>query len=131
MTITTNPSADLGTPIELPADGPVYVELDPRSLVPDPANVRDTVADLRGLTASIKAYGVLEPLVIKRNDDGHAQVVAGHRRQQAAIAAGQEQVWRASARTSPAPTSCSPPSARTPNARTSPSWKSPRATSKP
>jgi ParB family chromosome partitioning protein len=82
--VTVAPSGDWAT------GGEIFLQLDPRILVPDPANVRDTVANLRGLKASIKALGVLQPLVIKRNDDGDPQIIAGHRRQQAAIAAGVE-----------------------------------------
>lgn len=82
------------------------VELDPRTLSAHPNNIRTDLGDLSELTASIKAVGVLEPVIIapvpveddKRNDseDGAAadapegagfRILAGHRRVAAAIAA--------------------------------------------
>jgi hypothetical protein len=65
--------------------------LDPRELVAHPRNVRADLGDLTGLTASIAAQGVLEPLVVVPSGDGH-QIVAGHRRAAAAIAAGLDRV---------------------------------------
>jgi ParB/RepB/Spo0J family partition protein len=72
-----------------------FVELDPRSLTAHPGNVRDDLGDLTELTASIKAVGVLEPIIISpvRDDDGKAakktefRILAGHRRVAAAIKA--------------------------------------------
>lgn len=66
--------------------------LDPRQLVPHPRNVRDDLGDLTGLAESIAAQGVIEPLTVIQLDDGHYQLIAGHRRAAAAIAAGVDQV---------------------------------------
>jgi ParB family chromosome partitioning protein len=74
---------------------PVYVELDPRSLAAHPGNIRDDLGDLNELTASIKAVGVLEPVIIVPvvNKDKSAKtgtayrILAGHRRVAAAVKA--------------------------------------------
>ena len=68
------------------------VLLDPRALVPHPRNVRESLADLDGLTASIAAAGVIEPLSVIELGDGRHQLVTGHRRTAAAIAAGLSEV---------------------------------------
>lgn len=86
------PVTDEVTPIKLPKTGKAFLELDPRRLLPPANNPRYSVENLRGLKASIKGLGVLEPLVITRNADGHAEVAAGARRQQAAILADQATV---------------------------------------
>lgn len=65
--------------------------LDPRELTAHPRNVRTALGDLAGLTASIAAQGVIEPLTVVPVDGGH-QIVAGHRRAAAAIAAELDRV---------------------------------------
>lgn len=65
--------------------------LDPRELTAHPNNVRTDLGDLTGLTASIAAQGVLEPLVVVPTADGYA-IVAGHRRAAASIAAEVDRV---------------------------------------
>jgi ParB family chromosome partitioning protein len=65
--------------------------LDPRALAAHPRNVRTDLGDLTGLTASIAAQGVLEPLSVLPIDDGH-MILAGHRRAAAAIEAGHTHV---------------------------------------
>lgn len=69
------------------------VRLDPRSLAAHPANIRDSLgdADLAELAASVAERGVLEPLVVVPDGQGH-RIVAGHRRNAAAIQAGLELV---------------------------------------
>lgn len=66
--------------------------LDPRQLVPHPRNVRLELGDLDGLTASIAGQGVIEPLTVIALDDGRYQLVDGHRRTAAAIAADVDRV---------------------------------------
>jgi hypothetical protein len=63
--------------------------LDPRSLVEDAANVRreSDDADLAGLAATIREYGVLQPLGVRRVDGRHV-LVYGSRRRRAAVLAG-------------------------------------------
>lgn len=56
----------------------------------DPAddNPRDSVGDVTELAATIRMYGVLQPLVLTPKADGRYLIVAGHRRHAAAIKAG-------------------------------------------
>lgn len=62
-------------------------------LAPNPAQPRSRIAaeDLEGLTASIAARGVIEPIVV-RPQAGRFQIVAGERRWRAAQLAGLERV---------------------------------------
>ena len=67
---------------------PVHVD----RLVPHPANIRENLGDLAALTASIRAQGILQPLVAEPRPDGKYTVLAGHRRLAAARRAGLETV---------------------------------------
>jgi ParB family chromosome partitioning protein len=64
-----------------------FAYLDPRVLAAHPSNVRRDTGDIRALVRSIRALGVLQPLVVVRTDDGGRRIVAGHRRCAAAIEA--------------------------------------------
>jgi ParB/RepB/Spo0J family partition protein len=75
------------------------VQLDPRTLAAHPANIRTSLGDLTELANSIRAVGVLEPIVVVLvgNDSGSDgpsgyRIVAGHRRVAAAITAKQATV---------------------------------------
>jgi hypothetical protein len=61
------------------------VDIDPRELAANPANVRTNLGDLGPLTASIAAVGVLEPLIVIPDGNGGHRIVAGHRRNAAVI----------------------------------------------
>jgi len=61
------------------------------SLAPNPQQPRREIGDLTDLVASIKEKGVLEPILVRRHDDGY-QIIAGERRFHAAKAAGLAQV---------------------------------------
>ncbi len=52
------------------------------------SNPRTDFGDLDELTASIKEKGILEPLLVRKLDNGKAELVAGERRFRAAKAAG-------------------------------------------
>lgn len=67
---------------------PVHVS----RLVPNPGNIRHDLGDLADLTASIRAQGILQPLVAEPRPDGKYTVLAGHRRLAAAKRAGLETV---------------------------------------
>jgi ParB family chromosome partitioning protein len=68
------------------------VLVDPRSIQPDPDNVRrDTTDDLDGLADSIRQHGVLQPLGVARESGGF-RVVYGNRRRAAAIQVGLSEV---------------------------------------
>lgn len=51
-------------------------------LHPHPDNIRDDLGDLSELAASIRAHGILQPIVVEHHPDkaGHYQIIAGHRR---------------------------------------------------
>lgn len=56
-------------------------------IYPNPRNVRKDLGDLTELSASIKAKGLLQPLVVQQTDRGFL-LLDGHRRYQAAIDLG-------------------------------------------
>jgi ParB family chromosome partitioning protein len=88
---TTDPAATSASP-----EPHVHlVEADPRTLAAHPTNIRSDLGDLRDLTRSVRAVGILEPLIITPTDgDGEPgwRIIAGHRRTAAAIAADLETV---------------------------------------
>jgi ParB family chromosome partitioning protein len=62
------------------------VDLDPHDLVPNDRNPRSDVGDVTDLTASIRAVGILQPLVVLRDGSGDRhRIVIGHRRHRAAL----------------------------------------------
>jgi ParB family chromosome partitioning protein len=61
-------------------------------LVADPHNERKTFRNMEGLTASIKAVGLVEPITVTPIANDRFQIITGHRRFRAAKAAGLEQV---------------------------------------
>lgn len=63
------------------------LEIPTGKISPSPDNPRRQLGDLTPLTASVKARGVVEPLIVTANGDGWT-IVAGHRRHAAAKAAG-------------------------------------------
>lgn len=56
-------------------------------LAENPANIRDTLGDLRGLVASLRQHGMLQPLVVTEHADGFL-IIDGHRRFAAGRIAG-------------------------------------------
>ncbi|WP_249933148.1 ParB/RepB/Spo0J family partition protein [Blastococcus sp. CCUG 61487] len=66
--------------------------LDPHDLAPHPRNIRADLGDLAGLTESIREQGVIEPLTVVPINGTGFQLIAGHRRAAAAIAAGLDAV---------------------------------------
>lgn len=63
-------------------------------LQPHPDNVREELGDLGELAASIKAHGILQPIVVEPHPakPGHFRIIAGHRRYEAALIAGLDMV---------------------------------------
>ena len=76
-----------------PAPEPANVALISR-IFPHPSNVRDDLGDLAGITDSVKAHGILQPLLVQPHPqkDGCYIVLAGHRRLEAARRAGLQEV---------------------------------------
>jgi ParB family transcriptional regulator, chromosome partitioning protein len=70
------------------AESPRLLYLDPRTIAPDPDNVRrDGPGDLDALTASVRAHGLLQPVGVAAEGSGY-RIVYGNRRREAAIRAG-------------------------------------------
>ena len=67
------------------------VYLNPRDLLPSRRNVRSDPGDLAGLAETIREHGILQPLGVRREGDGH-RVVYGNRRREAAIVVGLNRV---------------------------------------
>lgn len=83
MTITQPTTAD-AVSVE-----PEFCWLNVADLQPHPDNPRTIVGDLSELTRSIRARGILQPLlVLPANDDGVYFIAAGMRRHAAALKAG-------------------------------------------
>lgn len=61
---------------------------------PDPKHVRQSINEdtLKGLSNAIQKLGVIQPLVVRPAADGRFVVIAGERRRQAAIKAGETRV---------------------------------------
>ncbi|HEX4830936.1 MAG TPA: ParB/RepB/Spo0J family partition protein [Trebonia sp.] len=61
---------------------------------PHPDNIREVLGDLEETTASIRAHGILQPLLVEPMPDmpGHWRVIGGHRRLAAGKAAGLQAV---------------------------------------
>jgi len=58
------------------------------SIYPNPEQPRTEFGDLTELTESIKEKGVLEPLLVRPDDDGRFMIIAGERRWRASQLAG-------------------------------------------
>jgi ParB family chromosome partitioning protein len=65
--------------------------LNPRDLLPSKRNVRSDPGDLAGLAETIREHGVLQPLGVTREGEGH-RIVYGNRRRAAAIVVGLDRV---------------------------------------
>jgi ParB family chromosome partitioning protein len=61
-------------------------------IVPNPYNPRAIVKPDPALVASVRAHGIIEPLVVRPLGDGRYEVVAGERRYRAALEAGLTEV---------------------------------------
>lgn len=89
--IPTRPGADVldGPTAQAPSGGEGVREVAISDIGPNPFQPRQHFDDeaLRELAASIKSAGVLQPLLLRKHDDGY-QLVAGERRLRAASFAG-------------------------------------------
>ncbi len=73
-------------------DEPVGLHLPVTAIEPNPLQPRVRMEGLEELTASVQAKGILEPLIVRRTEDGKHQLIAGERRLRAATAAGLQTV---------------------------------------
>jgi len=89
----TSPSAESATAVQdHPAGGPTMLPVE--EIGPNPHQPRTRFDDdaLAELAASIRATGVLQPLLVRRDPEGGYQLIAGERRLRAATLAGLERV---------------------------------------
>lgn len=66
------------------------VQVDPRAIVPNPRQPRTHFdpEDLAELVHSVREFGVLQPVVVRKNGDGDYELIMGERRTRAAREAG-------------------------------------------
>ena len=70
--------------------GTRLIEVDPNEIVPNPRQPRTNfdADDLAELVHSVREFGVLQPVVVRRNEDGAYELIMGERRTRAAREAG-------------------------------------------
>ncbi|WP_065572024.1 ParB/RepB/Spo0J family partition protein [Microbacterium oleivorans] len=70
--------------------GTRLIEVDPNAIVPNPRQPRTNfdADDLAELVHSVREFGVLQPVVVRRNEDGEYELIMGERRTRAAREAG-------------------------------------------
>lgn len=71
-----------------------FMMLDPKILKPNPYQPRRTFDDetLQELSSSIKAHGVIQPVIAQKGLDGSYFIIAGERRTRASILAGIDKI---------------------------------------
>ncbi len=85
-------SAPVEPPSSIPTDGYMVIPVD--SIVPNPRQPRTRFdpEELESLADSIVQYGLLQPIVVTRLDNGGYELVSGERRLRAAKIAGLERI---------------------------------------
>ena len=70
------------------------VQVDPNRIVPNPRQPRThfNPEDLAELVHSVREFGVLQPVVVRKNSDGDYELIMGERRTRAAREAGLETI---------------------------------------
>ncbi len=73
-------------PADVTTDGAVYREIDVNDVVANRYQPREHFDEetLAALTASVVEVGVIQPIVVRENDDGGYEIIAGERRWRAA-----------------------------------------------
>ncbi|WP_341955901.1 ParB/RepB/Spo0J family partition protein [Microbacterium sp. LWH13-1.2] len=66
------------------------IQIDPQKIVPNPRQPRThfNPEDLAELVHSVREFGVLQPVVVRKNSDGEYELIMGERRTRAAREAG-------------------------------------------
>lgn len=86
---TTDPTTSIDTGDDTMSGEPELCWLNLADLAAHPDNPRTSLGDLTELVRSIRAHGILEPLVVLPADtDGIYRIIAGHRRHAAGLKAG-------------------------------------------
>ena len=93
--VTVSPELQINAASAGPAPGKSeadgrYAEIEIRLIDPNPHQPRGAIepSALKELAASIKSSGVLQPVILRPTGNGRYQLVAGHRRTEAAKLAG-------------------------------------------
>ncbi|WP_136051228.1 ParB/RepB/Spo0J family partition protein [Microbacterium sp. K36] len=70
------------------------IQVDPQAIVPNPRQPRThfNPEDLAELVHSVREFGVLQPVVVRKNGDGEYELIMGERRTRAAREAGLESI---------------------------------------
>jgi ParB family chromosome partitioning protein len=81
-------------PMEDPVNDEKLIEIDILRISPNRYQPRQTFDDtgLQELAASIKAQGILQPVSVRKNEDGRYELIAGERRWRAAQLAGLKRI---------------------------------------
>ncbi|MEZ7756500.1 ParB/RepB/Spo0J family partition protein [Microbacterium paraoxydans] len=88
-------SADAAPETELEAVPGIHlIQVDPQAIVPNPRQPRThfNPEDLAELVHSVREFGVLQPVVVRKNSDGDYELIMGERRTRAAREAGLEAI---------------------------------------
>jgi ParB family transcriptional regulator, chromosome partitioning protein len=88
-------SADAAPETELEAVPGIHlIQVDPQAIVPNPRQPRThfNPEDLAELVHSVREFGVLQPVVVRKNNDGEYELIMGERRTRAAREAGLEAI---------------------------------------
>ncbi|MDN3445227.1 ParB/RepB/Spo0J family partition protein [Microbacterium sp. APC 3901] len=70
------------------------IQIDPQKIVPNPRQPRThfNAEDLAELVHSVREFGVLQPVVVRKNSDGEYELIMGERRTRAAREAGLDKI---------------------------------------
>jgi len=91
------PTESSETPVEVPADADLaeipgirLIQIDPNTIVPNPRQPRTHFDEdhLSELVHSVREFGVLQPVVVRKNTAGEYELIMGERRTRAAREAG-------------------------------------------
>ncbi|MFB8188796.1 ParB/RepB/Spo0J family partition protein [Microbacterium sp. NPDC055988] len=85
---TVGPDAEVQALEEVP--GIHLIQVDPNAIVPNPRQPRThfNPEDLAELVHSVREFGVLQPVVVRKNTEGEYELIMGERRTRAAREAG-------------------------------------------
>jgi ParB family transcriptional regulator, chromosome partitioning protein len=83
-------ATDAAEPELVAIPGTRLIEIDPNTIVPNPRQPRTNfdADDLAELVHSVREFGVLQPVVVRRNEDGDYELIMGERRTRASREAG-------------------------------------------
>ena len=94
ITITVPDEVPAGEADLAAVPGIHLIEIDPKQIVPNPRQPRTHFDedDLAELVHSVREFGVLQPVIVRKNTDGDYELIMGERRTRAAREAGLEAI---------------------------------------